>query len=106
MLQEFDWEVRDKKGSKNLVTDHLSRLDQEGLHKNDDGVPINESLYGEHLLILVSKELPWFVDFANYLVSGVLPYWLDYRQKKRNFYMIVSSIIGRNHCYTRDMETI
>ena len=26
MLQEFDWEVRDKKGSENLVVDHLSRL--------------------------------------------------------------------------------
>ena len=26
MLQEFDWEVRDKKGSENLVADHLSRL--------------------------------------------------------------------------------
>ena len=27
MLQEFDWEVRDKKGSENFVADHLSRLD-------------------------------------------------------------------------------
>ena len=29
MLQEFDWEVRDKKGSENLIADHLSRLDQD-----------------------------------------------------------------------------
>ena len=27
MLQEFDWEVRDKKGSENLIADYLSRLD-------------------------------------------------------------------------------
>ena len=27
MLQEFDWEVRDKKGSENLIADHRSRLD-------------------------------------------------------------------------------
>ena len=27
MLQEFDWEVRDKKESENLVADHLSRID-------------------------------------------------------------------------------
>ena len=40
MLQEFDWEGRDKKGSENLVADHLSRLDQDGLRKNDDGMPI------------------------------------------------------------------
>ena len=43
MLQEFDWEVRDKKGSKNLIADYLSILDQEELNKSDDGVPINES---------------------------------------------------------------
>ena len=79
MLQEFDWEVRDKKGSENLVVDHLSRLNQEGLKKHDDGVPINETFHGEHLLNIASKELPWFADIANYLMSGVLPYGMDYR---------------------------
>ena len=83
MLQEFDWEVRDKKGSENLVMDHLSRLDQEKLNKSDDGVLINESFHGEHLLTLDSKELPRFMDFLNYLVSGALPYGLDFRQKKK-----------------------
>ena len=58
MLQEFDWEVRDKKGSENLVADHLSRLDKDELEKHDDGVPINETFHGEHLLSLVSKQLP------------------------------------------------
>ena len=79
MLQEFDWEVRDKKGSENLVANHLSRLDQEGLKKNDDGVPINEIFHDEHLFSVALKELPWYADIANYLVSGILPYELDYR---------------------------
>ena len=79
MLQEFDWEVRDKKGSGNLIADHLSRLDQEELNKSDDGMPINESFHGEHLLTLDSKELPWFAGYAHYLVSGALPYGLDFR---------------------------
>ena len=83
MLQEFDWEVRDKKESENLIVDHLSRLDHDGLKKNDDGVPINETFHNEYLLTITSKELPWFVDIANYLVSGILPYGMDYRQRKK-----------------------
>ena len=79
----FDWEVRDKKGSENLVADHLSRLDQEGLKKNDDGVPINEIFHGEHLLSVASKELSWFTDITNYLVSGILSYGIYYRQRKK-----------------------
>ena len=83
MLQEFDVEIRDKKRSENLIADHLSRLDQDGLKKHDDGVPINETFHGEHLLSVASKELPWFADIANYLVSGTLPYGMDYRQRKK-----------------------
>ena len=29
LLQEFNLEIRDKKGSENVVTDHLSRLERE-----------------------------------------------------------------------------
>ena len=32
---------------------------------------------------MASKEIPWFADIANYLVNGVLPYGLDYRQRKK-----------------------
>ena len=65
-------------GNENLVTDHLSQIDQDGLKKNDDSVPINETFHDEHLLSVVSKEFPWYVDIANYLMSGILPYDLDY----------------------------
>ena len=37
LLQEFDVEIKDKKGTKNLVADHLSRL--EGVR---DDVPVND----------------------------------------------------------------
>ena len=53
------------------------------MKKNDDGVPINETFHDEYLLTIASKELPWFVDIANYLVSGILPYGMDYRQRKK-----------------------
>ena len=46
-------------------------------------MPINETFHDEYLLSVVSKELPWHANITNYLVSGILPYDLDYRQKKK-----------------------
>ena len=61
------------------MIDYLSRLDQAGLKKQDDGVPINDTFPGEQLLQIAKKELPWSADIANYLVSGVLPYGMNFR---------------------------
>ena len=43
LLQEFDLEIKDKKGVKNVVADHLSRI------RNDqvEMIPINESFPDE-----------------------------------------------------------
>ena len=81
LLQEFDLEIRDKKGSENLVADHLSRLDQ-GNGVVGDNVPINE-LFPEEALLAVSMSTPWYADFVNYIVGGVLPDDLSYQQKKK-----------------------
>ncbi|CAN6547390.1 unnamed protein product [Malus baccata var. baccata] len=45
LLQEFDIEIRDKKGSENVVADHLSRM----VH-NEEFVPILETFPDEQLL--------------------------------------------------------
>ena len=69
LLQEFNLEIKDKKGTENLVADHLSRL--EGSSKE---IQINDHFPDEQLLAIEDKELvPWFVDFVNYLVARVLP---------------------------------
>ncbi|XP_070668972.1 uncharacterized protein [Malus domestica] len=47
LLQEFDIEIRDKKGSENVVVDHLSRMVHEE-HEHD--VPIPETFPDEQLL--------------------------------------------------------
>ena len=44
LLQEFDWEVEDKKGVENKVADHLSRIIQEG--NSED---VRDRLSEEHL---------------------------------------------------------
>ena len=76
LLQEFDMEIRDKKGSKNMVVDHLSRLETpETVQKHqlqiDDTFPDETS--------------PWFADITNYLSIGITPPDLTYLQKKRFF---------------------
>ncbi|XP_077246044.1 uncharacterized protein LOC143885887 [Tasmannia lanceolata] len=79
LLQEFDLEIRDKKGTENLVADHLSRLPNA---KNDEG-PINENFPDEQLFAISSE--PWYADIVNYLVTGATPdHWSN--QDKYRFH--------------------
>ena len=81
LLQEFDVEIKDKKGTENLVADHLSRL--EGA-RND--VPVNDEFPYEKLFAIEDKrEVPWFADYVNYLVAKVIPPEFNYQKKKRFF---------------------
>ena len=61
LLQEFDLEVKDKKGTKNLVVNHLSRLELsecDALQK----VQINENFPDEQLLSISHVEsTPWLL---------------------------------------------
>ncbi|XP_050254823.1 uncharacterized protein LOC126700654 [Quercus robur] len=79
LLQEFDLEVRDKKGSENLVADHLSRLEQEEVSLD---LVIQEAFPDEQLFACEIK-LPWYADIVNYLACNVLPPDLTYHQRKK-----------------------
>jgi len=63
LLQEFDYEIRDKKGSKNLVVDHLFRIvcGREFESYNFVGFP-NEQFLAAYLD-------PLYADIMNHLVS-------------------------------------
>ena len=81
LLQEFDVEIKDKKGTENLVADHLSRL--EGAR---DDIPVNDEFPDEKLFAIEDKQaVPWFADYVNYLVAKVIPPEFDYQKKKRFF---------------------
>ncbi|XP_070040232.1 uncharacterized protein [Nicotiana tomentosiformis] len=71
LLQGFDIDIQDRKGSKNQVADHLSHLEEEG--RPHDGLEINDSFLDEKLLAISMKEVSWFADLANFLVSGIIP---------------------------------
>ncbi|CAN6559485.1 unnamed protein product [Malus baccata var. baccata] len=70
MLQEFDLEIKDKKGSENVVADHLSRL----VHSNteEDLIPLRESFPDEQLFSFKITD-PWYVDIINYKVTKKIP---------------------------------
>ena len=75
LLQEFDMDINDKKGIRNLVVDHLSCL--EGLIKE---VQINDDFLNEQLLEIEDvKPVPWFADSVNYLVAKVIPPEFNYQ---------------------------
>ncbi|KAJ9546931.1 hypothetical protein OSB04_019474 [Centaurea solstitialis] len=81
LLQEFDIEIRDKKGSENTVADHLSRLEDDGRHPTDETV-INESFPDEQLFGVNASD-PWYADMVNFLVSSVIPHNFNSHQKKK-----------------------
>ncbi|XP_019241564.1 PREDICTED: uncharacterized protein LOC109221543 [Nicotiana attenuata] len=81
LLQEFDFEVKDRKGTQNQVADHLSRLEEAGRPKGD--LEINDAFPDEHILALSSTFAPWYADIANYLVSDLIPDGLESYQKKK-----------------------
>ncbi|XP_075106755.1 uncharacterized protein LOC142179780 [Nicotiana tabacum] len=69
-LQEFDLEICDRKGTKNQVANHLSRL--EGAEKKVEVEDITETFPDEQLLAVAIEETPCHADIANYLASDVL----------------------------------
>ncbi|XP_052287336.1 uncharacterized protein LOC127898878, partial [Citrus sinensis] len=80
LLQEFDLEFKDKKGTENVVADHLSRLHFDTI---TESLPLNESFPDEQLMNV--EVLPWYADIVNYLVTGKLPeHWT--KQDKAKFF--------------------
>ncbi|XP_070052809.1 uncharacterized protein [Nicotiana tomentosiformis] len=81
LLQEFDLEIQDRKGSEYQVAGHLSRLEEEG--RPHDGLEINDSFPDEQLLSISMTGMPWFADVANYLVSGIVTSEFSSNQRKK-----------------------
>ena len=71
LLQEFDLEIKDKKGSDNVIADQLSRLEK--TTEEEKGSEIVENFPDEQLFLL-SVQTPWYADIFNYLACGIMPY--------------------------------
>ncbi|CAL9025924.1 unnamed protein product [Prunus brigantina] len=86
LLQEFDLEIKDKKGSENVVADHLSRLVHVS-NEEEDSFPLRESFPDEQLFSICAlnslNPLPWFADIVNYLCTNELPTGLSTFQRNK-----------------------
>ncbi|RDX96976.1 Retrovirus-related Pol polyprotein, partial [Mucuna pruriens] len=67
LLQEFVIEISDKKGAKNSVADHLSRIEKES-----EPMPIRDEFPDEQLLH-IKTSTPWFADICNYVATSQFP---------------------------------
>ncbi|GJU12358.1 reverse transcriptase domain-containing protein [Tanacetum coccineum] len=86
LLQEFDIDVRDKKGAENLAADHLSRLENPHQDKFENK-EINEAFPLETLgsIALKDDSTPWFADFANYHAGKFIVKGMSSQQKNKFF---------------------
>nr|GEW25846.1 reverse transcriptase domain-containing protein [Tanacetum cinerariifolium] len=82
LLQEFDIEIKDRKGTDNVASDHLSII------KNDEtsaDSEVDDNIPEETLIEINTKDEPWFANFANYLVGDIIPKRMTYPQKNKFF---------------------
>ncbi|WVZ63790.1 LOW QUALITY PROTEIN: hypothetical protein U9M48_013395 [Paspalum notatum var. saurae] len=75
LLQEFDIEIRDRKGVENSVVDHLSRMQ----FKETSSLPIDDYMRDDTLLKVATSQ-PWYADLVNYMVTGYVPKEADKRK--------------------------
>ena len=76
LLQEFNLQIKDKKGVENVVADHLSRLT---IAHDTHSPPINDEFPEESLMQL--EKAPWYAHIANFLATGEIPY--DWKEQDR-----------------------
>jgi RNase H-like domain found in reverse transcriptase len=80
LLQEFDLEIKDKKGTENSVTDHLSRIRIEAVENEQ---LIDDSFTEEQLYHISARQFPWFADIVNYLACGIMPPDMTHQQRRK-----------------------
>ncbi|GJY87011.1 reverse transcriptase domain-containing protein [Tanacetum coccineum] len=82
LLQEFDIEIKDIKGTENVAANHLSRIKNEEI---SDDSKVDDNFPRESLMEINTRNEPWFADFANYLVADIIPKGMTYQQKNKFF---------------------
>ena len=70
LLQEFDLEIKDKKGCDNVIADHLSRVEKPTIQEEEREIAEN---FPDKQLFQLSLQSPWYADIVNFLACGIMP---------------------------------
>ena len=81
-FQDIDFKIKERKGTKNQVADHLFTLEDEAMRELGEKAEIDDPFPDEHVLAASQDLIPWFADFANYLTSDIAPSELSFHQRK------------------------
>ena len=81
LLQEFNLQIKDKKGVENVVADHLSRLT---IAHDTHSPPINDEFHKESLMQL--EKAPWYAHIANFVTTGEIP--SDWKERDRKYFFV------------------
>ncbi|KAJ0520261.1 putative nucleotidyltransferase, Ribonuclease H [Helianthus annuus] len=84
LLQEFDLEIRDKKGAENVAADHLSRLENLESDESDED-EIGDSFPHETLMFVKPEDegMLWYADIVNYLKEKVIQPEMSFHQRRK-----------------------
>ena len=101
LLQEFDIEIKDKKGAENLAADHLSRLKNPNLEElKEDEI---DDYFPDETLMTIDKvdeeEIPWFANFGNYFGGNIVKKGLTHAQRSKFFSDLKKLLLGRIFSY-------
>ena len=80
LLQEFDLEIKDKKGCENVIADHLSRVVTTTVI--EEKIELAENFPDEQFFQLSFQSL-WYANIVNFLACGVMSPEFSYQQRKK-----------------------
>ena len=80
LLQEFDLEIKDKKGCDNVIADHLSRVEKPAVQEEEREIEEN---FPDEQLFQQSLQSPWYADIVNFLACGIIPPEFSYPHRKK-----------------------
>ena len=76
LLQEFDLEIKYKKGCDNVIADHLSRVEKPAVQEEEREIVEN---FPDQQLFQLSLQSPWYADIVNFLACGIMPPEFSYQ---------------------------